>query len=174
MYVKVYLYLKIHLLYIVSRITSHMLSSCRDFCDSLWSLIWEDTFLHNGFMIKTVGTTLWVLLWYTVINSIFFLCDVTGRPALLHRYKIQEKRPPLCRDKVIECLRVNAVNLIMVDLVVNVVSYPLFEWSGALHTGVLPSFKTLVWQGMGFRLLEEVGNYYTHRCEVLMNLVSIY
>ena len=69
-----------------------MMDSFKETVQIIWKMIWVDLFAENDFLIKTVGSTIWGLLCFILLNSIFLVVDLTGWPYWLHKYKIQEQK----------------------------------------------------------------------------------
>ena len=66
-------------------------------------------------------------------------------------------------------------NLGVVTMFFLIISYPFTSWWGALHTtGKLPTFGELVLLFLGYRILEEFGNYYGHRLVIFLPLLPTY
>lgn len=144
--------------------TCAILDQIRTAVLSLWSKIWIETFREDDMLIHSVGTTVWVLASWLLLNTPFLVVDLVGCPAWLKKHRIQDtadKHPDFGRIK--ECLKVDLINMGLINFLVNLVTYPATCWIGCLHTGELPTFGNFVLQIAVFRILEEFGNYYTHR-----------
>ena len=68
------------------------MDSLKELAELTWKKIWVDVFAENDFLIKTVGTTLWGLLCFILVNSLLLVPDLIVSQNWLHKYKIQEKK----------------------------------------------------------------------------------
>ena len=68
------------------------MDSLKELAELTWKKIWVDVFAENDFLIKTVGTTLWGLLCFILVNSLLLIPDLIVSQNWLHKYKIQEKK----------------------------------------------------------------------------------
>lgn len=122
---------------------------------------WLNTYDH--FTIHMVHA--WILnsASQMLLVGIFALCDLTGRPSWLARYRIQPHKPPtLAMYK--KLMPVILFNLFVVNTISNLIYYPLAEWRGIDTTyETLPSGWKLVGQWLVCLLTEEIGFYTVHR-----------
>ncbi|CAI7991871.1 Fatty acid hydroxylase domain-containing protein 2 [Geodia barretti] len=105
---------------------------------SLWSLIvsasMDDIYIYYCFVSPFVG-----VLFFILVNVVFGILDVTGRPRALVKYKIQEEKP------------------------VPHATYPLVMLLEVDMGRQLPSLTTTVWQLLVSVIVVEIGFYYFHR-----------
>ena len=138
-------------------------SSSHDF----WSYLWGAVFQASGesdFIMIVVFTWLLMVIMYAASNAPFVLVDLTGRPAWLKKYKIQdEMNEPVDRQKYWKAAKQCLFNMVVVNLVFSVATYPVVSLRGSNCGYDIPSFPTVLLHLAAFLLVEELGFYYAHR-----------
>ncbi|XP_063673827.1 fatty acid hydroxylase domain-containing protein 2-like [Bolinopsis microptera] len=134
-----------------------------DFWGSLWTSIYE-LFGRNDFLVHFIGSGLNGIICFTVFNALFLLCDITGHPTWLLKYKVQDaKNQPVDRKRLWSCIRTAAFNLGVVSPVFTLVFYKASQWNGSYHKGDLPTFNRFLLEFLVFNIVEEIFFYYSHR-----------
>ncbi|CAB4026362.1 fatty acid hydroxylase domain-containing 2-like [Paramuricea clavata] len=136
--------------------------SSKDFWQSKWQTI-HDFVDGDEKVLSIIGTNLVGFLVYWIGSLFFCLVDLTGRPAWVLRYKIQDnKQVPVDRKKFIK-----AVLLVLFNQTITVpifsVFYWLYKWRGCSFGRELPSFHWVLFEIGMFTLVEEFLFYYAHR-----------
>ncbi|XP_064383183.1 fatty acid hydroxylase domain-containing protein 2-like [Halichondria panicea] len=134
---------------------------------NFWSSIWAVFYWLSGenfFNMYIYGVWLLGIFTFTIGNIFFLVLDLTGKPSVFLRYKIQEdKGVPVSWMKYKKALWRCAFNIVVVVLLFQLVMYPLAVL-GRMHAGYeLPTFATTVLHFTGYMVIEEIGFYYTHR-----------
>lgn len=71
-----------------------------DFWQSKWDYF-LDTFGEDSFNLRVHGTVIYTFLAYWIIGAVYTFVDLTGKPAFMRRYKIQEgTNEPVDREKL--------------------------------------------------------------------------
>ncbi|XP_063681828.1 fatty acid hydroxylase domain-containing protein 2-like [Bolinopsis microptera] len=136
-----------------------------DFWGSLWNSLYE-LCGRNNFIAHVIGSPLNGIIWFTVFNAFFLICDITGHPAWLLKYKVQDaKNQPVDKKKLWSCIRTAAFNLGVVSPVCSLVVYLATSYSGWYDDcyGELPSFERILVEFLVFNIIEEIFFYYSHR-----------
>eukprot|EP00112_Aurelia_sp_Birch-Aquarium-sp1_P004462 Seg1507.11 transcript_id=Seg1507.11/GoldUCD/mRNA.D3Y31 product="Fatty acid hydroxylase domain-containing protein 2" protein_id=Seg1507.11/GoldUCD/D3Y31 len=135
---------------------------------SFWEDRWNDVYLAFGkdrFLMGMFGGTVFPALVFWLFGGLFIFVDVTGRPAFLLKYKIQDdKNTPVEWEKLKKAIKVCLFNQFVVGSFFTVICYPLFKWRGVGVTPEeLPTFQWVLLEIAVFTLVEEFGFYYSHR-----------
>nr|KAG5706217.1 hypothetical protein BaRGS_019544 [Batillaria attramentaria] len=103
------------------------------------------------------------VFWCT--NVFFMLLDVTGRPAVLQRYKVQPgKNSPLPVQQLKRVVLVGLRNQILVGVPFVTVLYYAMRWRGnTFHPAQLSSWQQGLLEMVVIVAFEEIGFYYLHR-----------
>lgn len=121
-------------------------------------------FGEDDFNMMCIGSTLLPLVTFVAANVFLTVLDLTGKPALLLKYKIQEeKHVPVSWEKYKTAVKLCVFNMTVVGFMFNLVTYPLLVWRGCDTGYELPSFTTTIWHAFCFIVIEEIGFYYGHR-----------
>ncbi|PVD34707.1 hypothetical protein C0Q70_05984 [Pomacea canaliculata] len=133
-----------------------------------WQQKWEDIYElcgRDAFFLGVFGTTVFSLLVFWLSNAFLMFLDVTGKPAVLLRYKIQpNKNMPLSKDQLWQAVRQVLINQTLVGIPFTVCVYRLLMWRGcSVLPQDLPTFHWAVMELIIFTLVEEVFFYYSHR-----------
>ncbi|XP_066271951.1 fatty acid hydroxylase domain-containing protein 2-like isoform X2 [Branchiostoma lanceolatum] len=136
--------------------------------DSFWQHQWGlvyDLFGEDERLLGSLGTLLVPSLVFWLVNGFLLVVDVTGQPAALLRYKIQEeKNVPVDSAKLWKTVKLVLFNQFVVGGLVTVLGAPhLFSWRGMPCGRELPWFHWVVVELIVFVLVEEVMFYYSHR-----------
>jgi sterol desaturase/sphingolipid hydroxylase (fatty acid hydroxylase superfamily) len=130
---------------------------------SLWSLIvsasMEDVYIYYCFVSPLVS-----VLFFILVNVVFGILDVTGRPRALVKYKIQEEKPvPVNWETYWKTTKVSMFNGVVVSIIFQHATYPLVVLLEVDMGRQLPSLTTTVWQLFVSVIVVEIGFYYFHR-----------
>ncbi|XP_041777328.1 fatty acid hydroxylase domain-containing protein 2-like [Anopheles merus] len=134
---------------------------------SMWQSLW-DRFLDftgdNPLALWTVGSYVYTSLIYWSIGLAYTLLDVTGRPAVLRRYKVQPgTNEPVDPARLRTVIRQVLFNQFCTGLPLLFLMYYLLPGQTRDTIRQLPTFVTVVWQLGVCILIEEVMFYYSHR-----------
>ncbi|XP_003386944.1 PREDICTED: fatty acid hydroxylase domain-containing protein 2-like [Amphimedon queenslandica] len=129
-----------------------------------WAYIYYNFGYENFFVMYILGTSIYGLVVYTFINMLFGFVDVTGRPQIFKKYKIQDtKNFPVDPAKYKKCLQVVTFNSLLIGPLFLVVSSPIAYWRGLNCGYQLPTFPQVICQLIVFTVSVETGFYYMHR-----------
>ncbi|XP_035659138.1 fatty acid hydroxylase domain-containing protein 2-like [Branchiostoma floridae] len=136
--------------------------------DSFWQHQWGlvyDLFGEDEHLLGTLGTLLVPSLVFWLVNGFLLVVDMTGQPAALLRYKIQEeKNVPVDPVKLWKTVKLVLFNqFIVTGLVIFLTAPTLFHWRGMPCGRELPWFHWVLVELIVFVLVEEVMFYYSHR-----------
>lgn len=128
----------------------------------VWSLI-HAAFGGNEFLLLTLGSVIVVTLAFTFFNIPFAIIDLTGRPASLLKYRIQDgKSVPVNWGTYRKTLSLTAFNAVVVSALTQLLLYPLY--AGSIDCSLtLPPITKAVWDFVISLLIIEVLFYYVHR-----------
>ncbi|XP_033125808.1 fatty acid hydroxylase domain-containing protein 2-like [Anneissia japonica] len=134
-----------------------------DFWQALWVKVF-DYFEGDAFIIGFIGTNLVACITFWALNAFFLFMDITGRPAFLRRYKIQEgKNDPVSRPQLMKALKVVLFNQFVVTSMYSLLCMPIVQWRGDCILRELPTVHWVLVELAVFLIFEEIGFYYSHR-----------
>lgn len=132
-----------------------------------WQTEWErllDAFEGREWVLYLTGAVLVPALLFWAFNALLLLVDVTGRPQLITRYRIQQgKNEPVDGAKLRRALRTVLLNQLAVSLPMLAALYPVLRRRHDPCRRALPTFPGFLLELALFTLLEEVLFYYSHR-----------
>ncbi|XP_019639359.1 PREDICTED: fatty acid hydroxylase domain-containing protein 2-like [Branchiostoma belcheri] len=136
--------------------------------DSFWQHQWGlvyDLFGEDEHLLGALGTFLVPTLVFWLVNGSLLVVDVTGQPAALLRYKIQEeKNVPVDPVKLWKTIKLVLFNqFIVTGPIVFITAPPILHWRGMPCGRELPWFHWVVVELTVFVLVLEVMFYYSHR-----------
>lgn len=136
--------------------------SSKYFWQSKWQAIHEAVD-GDEVMLAIVGTNSVGLAVYWLASAFFSMVDLTGKPAWVLRYKIQDnKQVPVDPAKFKKALLIVLFNQI-ITVPFSVIFYGLYKWRGCSFGRELPSFHWVLFEIGMFSLVEEFLFYYSHR-----------
>lgn len=135
-----------------------------DFWQKQWERVY-DLFGHDHFFLGVIGTTLYGMLVFWLSNLFLLILDVTGKPYILLRYKVQpDKNVPVPREQLLRAIKLVVFNQTVVGIPVASAVYYLMKWRGcSMGPEDLPTFQWALFELIVFVLVEELGFYYSHR-----------
>lgn len=134
-----------------------------DFWQSQWDKFIDITG-DDPLVLWVFGTTIFTMLVYWLVGSIYIFMDVTNRPAFLRKYKIQPgTNEPVERARLIKVISHVFVNQIFIGIPFAFLSYKLMTWRGLTSIRELPTFHWVCFELTVCILMEELGFYYSHR-----------
>lgn len=135
-----------------------------DFWQKQWERVY-DLFGHDHFFLGVIGTTLYGMLVFWLANLFLLILDVTGKPSILLRYKVQpDKNVPVPREQLLRAIKLVVFNQTVVGIPVASAVYYLMKWRGcSMGPEDLPTFQWALFELIVFVLVEELGFYYSHR-----------
>ncbi|KAI8799114.1 fatty acid hydroxylase domain-containing protein 2-like isoform X1 [Biomphalaria glabrata] len=133
-----------------------------------WQRQWENLFNffgQNELLLSTVGSFIFTSSVFWLSNIFLMVLDVTGWPAALLKYKIQNsKNCPLRLSDMKRAIKVALFNQIVVGLPTSFLIYWVMKWRGCTCSpNDLPTFHWVVFELSVFSLAIEIGFYYSHR-----------
>ncbi|XP_065845902.1 fatty acid hydroxylase domain-containing protein 2-like [Oscarella lobularis] len=137
--------------------------SSRDFWTSRWTYIYS-LFAQDDWTMTVFGTSIFLVVTYWLVSLAFGVADLSARPSIAKRYKIQEKKHfPVNSRRFFRAIGLVLLNQFIGGVFLAVV-YPLMKWRGCqFHGDELPTFYRFVCEAVVFLFVEEIGFYYTHR-----------
>lgn len=134
-----------------------------DFWQAQWDKI-LDTFGEDPFYLWIYGSTFLTMLVYWVFGGIYTIMDVTNKPAILRRYKIQPgTNEPVDNTRLLKVIGWVLFNQLAVGLPMAYLSYQIISYRGMPDIRELPTFHWVLFEMAVHILMEEIGFYYSHR-----------
>lgn len=134
-----------------------------DFWQSRWDII-LDTLGEDPFFYWVYGSLVETFLVYWLVGAIYTFIDLTDKPGMLKRYKIQPgTNEPVDKDRLIKVICTVLFNQVIVGFPVAIASYRIMEWRGAPPLRTLPTFHWVLGELALFIIVEEIAFYYSHR-----------
>ncbi|XP_025087115.1 fatty acid hydroxylase domain-containing protein 2-like [Pomacea canaliculata] len=135
---------------------------------NVWMRQWDsvyELFGRDAFFTSVVGTVVFTSAVFWLINIFFIVLDVTGKPAVLLRYKVQpDKNRPVSSDSLLRAIRVALFNQTVVGGPFVLCLYKALVWRGCgFEPSSLPSYQRALMEMVVFVAVEEIGFYYFHR-----------
>ncbi|PIK40907.1 hypothetical protein BSL78_22239 [Apostichopus japonicus] len=132
--------------------------------------VWESSYKNIAARfgeenIALYGAAVAVFIVYCLNSIIFEFVDLTGKPAILLKYKVQEdQNVPVPTKKLLKCFSVVMYNLTIINVPIFLLLHPLMKARGCSAAPEdLPTFRRVFFESMVFILAEEIGFYYMHR-----------
>lgn len=130
-------------------------------------IIWQNFLESTQVEEKTLyiyGTYIFTTIVYWVIGGIYTFADVTNKPAVLRRYKVQPgTNEPVDTWKLIKVAGVVLFNQSFVGIPFIYTFYLALKWRGHAPIHKLPTFNSILIELIVFILMEEIFFYYSHR-----------
>lgn len=130
--------------------------------EDVWSTIHEGWFAGNDFVLSTLGSTLFLTLYFWLNSLFFFYLDIF-QPEFFMKYRIQDNNAKFTLKEVLKAVRVCLRN----QFVTLIMSVPLFYLSKLrgqdFKAAALPTFHWVLVEMCVFIMVEEIGFYYAHR-----------
>ncbi|XP_055925576.1 fatty acid hydroxylase domain-containing protein 2-like [Argiope bruennichi] len=134
-----------------------------NFFQNLWIAIYE-WFGCDDYATIVWGTSIIANLVYWIPGLCFTFIDLTGKPAFILKYRIQENSPyPIPLSRVLKVLAVVFFNQTAVFIATQICCYYLMVWRGYESGRTLPTFQRLILEFAFFIVIEEILFYYCHR-----------
>lgn len=142
---------------------------------------------EDPFKLWVIGTTLLTMFVYWFFGGIYTMLDLTNKPAVLRKYKIQQgTNEPVDRARLIkvcshydffvsanfkfnssnfhsQVLTTVLINQVFVGFPLAVGSYHLMKFRGFADLRELPTFHWVLAELAFCIIIEEIGFYYSHR-----------
>ncbi|XP_069754031.1 fatty acid hydroxylase domain-containing protein 2 isoform X1 [Narcine bancroftii] len=113
-------------------------------------------FFLGGMVIPTIA--------FWLLNGLLLIVDVTGKPQIITRYKIQTGRNNTVEAvKLLQAIRTVVFNQCFLSFPMIMLMYPIMKWRGNPCGPELPTFHWVLLELCFLGLLEEVFFYYSHR-----------
>lgn len=133
---------------------------------NFWQDLWSDVYFlfgKNDFLLNVVGSLVVPNFVFWSFGGILSYMAVTGRPAFLMKYRIQDEKP-IEWSKLTKAIKVCLFNQFVVGFLLTIVGHPIVKWRGCSFTAEeLPTFQWVLLEISVFILVEEIGFYYSHR-----------
>lgn len=134
-----------------------------DFWQSQWGKIYT-FFGEDDFTVGFYGTACVSFFSYWMVCLLFLMIDLTGRPAFIFKYKIQDdQNVPVPKGKLMHAIGVVLYNQVVVAGPAILLTYHLMQWRGSSFGRELPSIYWVMVEAVVFLIFEEIGFYYSHR-----------
>ncbi|XP_066295556.1 fatty acid hydroxylase domain-containing protein 2-like [Branchiostoma lanceolatum] len=132
------------------------------FLQRQWEWVYES--FRDEYQLATVGTFLVIMVCLLVMSSLYTFMDLTGRPAVLVRYKIQANvNPPPVDPAQFAKVGLQMIPNTLLTLAIIYLLQPLMVWRGMEFGRELPSVWRLLLDFPVCVLMQEMGFYYGHR-----------
>lgn len=134
-----------------------------DFWQAQWDKILY-TFGDDPKYLFIYGSIVLSMIVYWVFGGIYTLLDVTNKPAIICRYKIQPgTNEPVDNKRLMKVIGWVLFNQIVVGLPMALLSYNLYKYRGFPDVHELPTFHWVLFELAIHIIVEEIGFYYSHR-----------
>ncbi|KAH8368467.1 hypothetical protein KR084_012035 [Drosophila pseudotakahashii] len=134
-----------------------------DFWQSQWDKF-IDSFGDEPMVLWVFGTTIFTMIVYWTVGTLYTFMDLTNRPACLRKYKIQPgTNEPVELRRLLKVIWCVVCNQILVGIPLAYASYRLMEIRGLSDIRDLPTFHWVCFELTVCILMEELGFYYSHR-----------
>ncbi|XP_076316041.1 fatty acid hydroxylase domain-containing protein 2-like isoform X2 [Tachypleus tridentatus] len=134
-----------------------------DFWQSQWVKVYQ-FFDGDEYCMNVWGTFLVTFAVYWGVGGLYTVMDLTGKPAFLLRYKIQENVPyPVKHTQVLRVIKQVLVNQIIMGIPFLIIGHYFMNLRGYSTGKELPTFQWVLLELSVFILVEEVAFYYSHR-----------
>lgn len=132
-----------------------------------WQAQW-DKFLNvageDPLMLWVFGSTAIVFGVYWLVGGVYTVMDITNKPAVIRRYKIQPgTNEPVDNIKLLKVIWSVVLNQIAIGIPSSYVMYYLMRWRGFPGIRELPTFHWVLYELAIHILVEEAAFYYSHR-----------
>ncbi|GFQ75924.1 fatty acid hydroxylase domain-containing protein 2 [Trichonephila clavata] len=134
-----------------------------DFFQSIWNAL-DRCCGSDQYVIIVWGMSITCYFVYWVIGLFYTVLDLTGKPAFLVKYKIQDTsshKVPF--NKVFKVVVQVLINQLVFGTLIGFGYYSFLNWRGYDTEKTIPTFPRIVLHFSVFLLIEEVGFYYGHR-----------
>ncbi|XP_062909177.1 fatty acid hydroxylase domain-containing protein 2 isoform X2 [Mobula hypostoma] len=134
-----------------------------DFWQSQWGKAYN-FFQGNECVLFLLGTMVIPTVAFWLVNGLLLIVDVTGKPQLITRYRIQAgQNDPVESAKLLLAIRTVVFNQVFLSLPMLLLLYPIMKWRGNPCGPELPTFHWVLFELCFLGLLEEMIFYYSHR-----------
>lgn len=134
-----------------------------DFWQAQWGKL-HYLFGGNELALFCFGTLLIPTIVFWAFNIILMVFDVSGKPSIITRYKIQtDKNKPIDTVKLRHAILTVLFNQAFLSVPMVLVMYPVMQWRGNPCGTELPTFQWVLLELSIFGLVEEILFYYSHR-----------
>ncbi|XP_064404712.1 fatty acid hydroxylase domain-containing protein 2-like [Halichondria panicea] len=136
--------------------------AARSFLSSGWAALYRVSGENDVYMQLVIFPIVTNVV-FVLVNSFFAFLDLTGRPAFLVKYKIQEaKALPVNWQTYKKTIVRSALNSTVTSAVFQLTVYPLFVLRGTASGYELPSFRTVVANLFVCMVAVEIFFFYSH------------
>ncbi|GFT45974.1 fatty acid hydroxylase domain-containing protein 2 [Nephila pilipes] len=138
-------------------------ASFGDFFQSIWNTVdeWCDS---DPYVTVVWGSSLVTFFVYWTVGLLYTSIDLTGKPAFLAKYKIQDTTPyPVPLNQVLKIVEQILINQFLVGTPFIVGTYYSMFWFGYDTGRIIPTFQRFVLDFAAYLLIEEFIFYYGHR-----------
>ncbi|XP_071857580.1 fatty acid hydroxylase domain-containing protein 2 isoform X3 [Bombus fervidus] len=144
-----------------------------DFWQAQWDTI-LDTLGDDPLTLWVHGSLGLMFFVYWFFGGIYTILDITNRPAVLRKYKIQPgTNEPVDTRELCKVIAQVLFNQIIVGVPLACVSYQFMEWRGYPPVRELPTFHWVLVEIAIHILCEEIGFYYSHRFNQCFGVLGV-
>ncbi|XP_055714010.1 fatty acid hydroxylase domain-containing protein 2 [Phlebotomus papatasi] len=134
-----------------------------DFWQSQWDKFLDITG-EDDFTLWVIGTTALTIFVYWFFGGLYTIMDITNKPAVLRKYKIQPgTNEPVDNKRLMEVIVTVLFNQFVVGIPMSLLAYKIMTFRGIVPNRELPTFHWVLLELAVCILVEEVGFYYSHR-----------
>ncbi|XP_077988111.1 fatty acid hydroxylase domain-containing protein 2-like [Glandiceps talaboti] len=121
-------------------------------------------FGENDMLMFSVGTWMVVMTTYWVVNLSLLYIDLTGKPKILSRYKVQpDKNAPLDPALLSKLFKTTFINMMLITPLATYGWYLACKWRGISCGYDVPSVSRIFLDIVVAIIGEEIFFYYSHR-----------
>lgn len=134
-----------------------------DICQNQWNKILH-LYNNDEFALHVWGTLFIAYSTFWSIGLLYAFIDLTGKPAFLLHYKIQDTVNNFVQiSKFLHVVKQVLFNQTVITIPCTFVYYYLRKWRGYDNRSQLPTLQRILIELLFFTIIEEIGFYYTHR-----------
>ncbi|GIY08489.1 fatty acid hydroxylase domain-containing protein 2 [Caerostris darwini] len=134
-----------------------------NFFQNFWIVLYE-WFGSDDYSTVVWGSFLITTLLYWIAGFCYTVVDLTGKPAFILKYKIQDTSSyPVSFRQVLRVVIHVLINQVVVSIPFYVFCYQLMAWRGFDSGSTLPTLQRTLLELVFCILMEEIGFYYSHR-----------
>ncbi|XP_043925415.1 fatty acid hydroxylase domain-containing protein 2 [Protopterus annectens] len=134
-----------------------------DFWQAQWGKL-HNLFAGNELALFCFGTLVIPAIVFWFFNIILLMIDVSGKPSIITRYKIQpDKNKPIDTVKLRHAVLTVLFNEVFISGPMVLAMYRVMQWRGNPCGTELPTFHWVLLEFSIFSIIEEILFYYSHR-----------
>ncbi|XP_023227112.1 fatty acid hydroxylase domain-containing protein 2-like isoform X2 [Centruroides sculpturatus] len=140
----------------------YYLNNFQNLCQEKWERIFE-YFNEDEYNLMVWSTFIITTALYWTLGLFYTFLDVTGKPGILTRYRVQDSSNyPVKLLRIYRIIKQVLFNQIFVGIPFNVVAYKLVKWRNINNWIILPPLQWIAFEILIFTAVYEIGFFYSH------------